>query len=465
MAAWTPVPGSATPYAHVHVWRVFTATKELSPMPAQRPRVVVIGAGFGGLNAARTLRRADVDVLVIDQHNFHTFQPLLYQVATAGLDAGDIAHQVRGIFRAQRNLRFLMGRVTAVDWETRSVELESGAREAFDYLVIGAGAVYHDFGTPGVFDHGFVLKSLHEAVALRSHMLRQFERAAADPGHVERGGLTFVIVGAGPTGVEMAGAMVELFDRVLPSDYPELDVGRAKVVLLEMTDRVLAPYGERSRAYAERVLRARGVDVRLGTAVAEVHQDHVVLADGERLATHTLIWAAGVRAHPLADVLGAPLGRASRVALAHDLSLADHPEAFVIGDMAGPIGEDGTVYPQVAQVAIQQGKHAAATILRRLRGEGGTPFAYADRGQMAIIGRSAGVAELSRRLGGFRFTGFLGWLSWLFIHLVYLPGHQNRVNAFTNWTVNFLTYERHARLILDEETPRDEQVGRGTIEG
>jgi NADH:ubiquinone reductase (H+-translocating) len=434
-------------------------------VPTPRPRVVIVGAGFGGLNAARALRRADVDVLVIDQHNFHTFQPLLYQVATAGLDAGDIAHQVRGIFARQRNVRFLMARVGAVDWDAREVALESGSREPFDYLIVAAGAVYHDFGTPGVFEHGFVLKSLHEAVALRSHMLRQFERAAADEGHIDRGGLTFVIVGAGPTGVEMAGAMVELFDRVLPKDYPELDVGRAKVVLLEMTDHVLTPYGERSRAYAERVLRRRGVDLRLGTAVEEVHADHVVLAGGERLGTSTLIWAAGVRAHPIAEALRTPLGRASRVELLPDLSLPDRPHAFVVGDMAGTTGVDGTLHPQVAQVAIQQGKHAAATIIRRLRGEEGRPFAYADRGQMAIIGRSAGVAELSRRLGGFRFTGFLGWLSWLFIHLIYLPGHQNRVNAFTNWTFNFLTYERHARLILDEETPRDEQVGRGTIVG
>jgi NADH:ubiquinone reductase (H+-translocating) len=434
-------------------------------MPPHRPRVLVIGAGFGGLNAARALAREPVDVLVIDQHNFHTFQPLLYQVATAGLDAGDIAHQVRGIFRRQRNVRFLMGRVEAVDWIAKEVELRGGERHAFDYLVAAAGAVYHDFGTPGVFDHGFVLKSLHEAVALRSHVLRQFERAANDPDHALHGGLTFVIVGAGPTGVEMAGAMVELFDRVLPADYPELDLSRAKVVLLEMLDTVLAPYGEASRRYAERVLRRRGVDVRLGTAVKEVHDDHVLLGDGERLETRTLIWAAGIRAHPLADALGAPLGRGARVELAPDLSLHDHPEAFVVGDMAGATGADGTVFPQVAQVAIQQGKHAAATIARRLRGEPGTAFRYADRGQMAIIGRSAGVAELSRRLGGFRFTGFVGWLAWLFIHLVYLPGHQNRINAFTNWTVNFFTYERHARLILDEETPRDEQVGRGTIVG
>jgi NADH:ubiquinone reductase (H+-translocating) len=432
---------------------------------AARARVVIVGAGFGGLNAARALRNAPVDVLVIDQHNFHTFQPLLYQVATAGLDAGDIAHQVRGIFRRQRNVRFLMGRVTGVSWDDRAVVLADGERVPFDYLVVAAGAVYHDFGTPGVFTHGFVLKTVHEAVALRSHVLRQFELAVADPARAERGGLTFVIVGAGPTGVEMAGAMVELFDRVLVQDYPELDLSRARVVLLEMTDHVLGPYGERSRRYAERVLRERGVDVRLGTVVAAVEADHVVLADGERLETRTLIWAAGVRGHPLAAALGVSVGRGGRVDVAADLSLPGHPEAFVVGDLAGITGDGDAAHPQVAQVAIQQGRHAARTILRRLAGEVGTPFRYADRGQMAIIGRSAGVAELSRRLGGFRFKGFLGWLAWLFIHLVYLPGHQNKVNAFTNWTYNFFTYERHARLILDEETPRDSQPGRGTVRG
>jgi NADH:ubiquinone reductase (H+-translocating) len=433
--------------------------------PASRPRVVVVGAGFGGLNVARALARAHVDVVVIDQHNFHTFQPLLYQVATAGLDAGDVAHQVRGIFRRQRNLRFLMGRVEEIDLARRTLRLGDGTLLPYDFLVIAAGAVYDDFGVPGVFEHGFVLKSLHEAVALRSHILRQFERAAADGRARDDGSLTFAIVGAGPTGVEMAGALVELFDRVLPHDYPELDLGAAKVVLIEMTQSVLGPYGESSRRYAERTLRRRGVDLRLGTAVEAVHDDHVVLRGGERLPTRTLIWAAGVRSHPLADALGVPLGRGARVSVAADLSLSEHPEVFVIGDMAGAVGDDGVLYPQVAQVAIQGGKHAAACIVGRLRGEAGRPFRYRDRGQMAIIGRSAGVAELSRRLGGFRFRGFTGWLAWLFIHLVYLPGHQNRVNAFTNWTVNFFTYERHARLILDEEMRRDEAVGRGTVEG
>jgi NADH:ubiquinone reductase (H+-translocating) len=432
---------------------------------APRPRVVVVGAGFGGLNVARGLARAPVDVLVVDQHNFHTFQPLLYQVATAGLDAGDVAHQVRGIFRRQRNVRFLMGRVEEVDLERRVLRLRDGTTLSYDFLVVAAGAVYDDFGVPGVFRHGYVLKSLHEAVALRSHVLRQFERAVADPDAAHDGSLTFAIVGAGPTGVEMAGALVELFDRVLPHDYPELDLRAAKVVLIEMTQAVLGPYSEPSRRYAERVLRQRGVELRLGAVVEAVHDDHVVLRGGERLPTRTLIWAAGVRSHPLADGLGVPLGRGARVPVAADLSLAARPEVFVIGDMAGAVGDDGVPYPQVAQVAIQGGKHVAATIARRLRGESATPFRYRDRGQMAIIGRSAGVAELSRRLGGFRFKGFTGWLAWLFIHLVYLPGHQNRVNAFTNWTVNFFTYERHARLILDEEMPRDEAVGRGTVEG
>lgn len=376
-----------------------------------------------------------------------------------------MAHQVRGTFRRRRNVGFLMGRVQAVDWEARTVTLMDGERVAFDFLVVGAGAVYHDFGIPGVFEHGFVLKSLHEAVALRSHILRQFEQAVRDPEHVDAGGLNFVIVGAGPTGVEMAGALVELFDRVLPRDYPELDLAHARVILLEMAPYVLAQYGERSRAYTERVLRRRGVDVRLETAVRAVERDHVILADGARISTHTLVWAAGIRGHPLAEALGVPIGAGGRVPTLPDLSLEGHPEGFVAGDLCGLPAADGRPYPQVAQVAIQQGKHAARSIVARLRGEASAPFRYRDRGQMAIIGRSAGVAELSRRLGGFRFTGFMGWLAWLFIHLVYLPGHQNKVNAFTTWAYNYLTYDRHARLILDEETPREQLVGRGTVRG
>jgi NADH:ubiquinone reductase (H+-translocating) len=426
-----------------------------------RHRVLVVGAGFGGLAVARSLRRTEVDVTLVDQHNFHTFQPLLYQVATAGLSAEDVAHQIRGIVRVHGNVRFRMGRVSDFDLDRRRVLLDDGEALSYDSLVLAAGAVYGDYGIPGVLEHAFMLKSLHEAVDLRSHIIRQFEAAALDERASDEGRLTFAIAGAGPTGVEMAGALVELF-AVVRKDYPELAGTRPRVVLIEPTGAVLPPYTPATRAYAERTLRRRGVEVRLETAVRRVAPEWIELGDGEVLSTRTLIWAAGVRAHPLTERLGVPLGPGGRVPVSAHLHLPDRPEVFVIGDAAGVLGDDGRPHPQVAQVAIQMGKHVGRTILERLRGSTSAPFRYRDRGQMAIIGRSAGVAELSRQLGGGRFGGFLGWLAWLFVHLIYLPGHQNRVNAMATWIYNFFTYDRHARLVLDRREQAAEAVRTAT---
>jgi len=440
-----------------------------------RPQVVVVGAGFAGLSVVRGLRGAGVDVTLIDQRNHHTFQPLLYQVATAALDAGDVAHQVRDVLRDAPYARFRMARVVGVDLAERQLTLRSGDDAspsydtlAYDQLVLAPGAVYHDFGVPGVRDHAFVLKSVAEASALRGHLLRRFERAAqaasaghhgaeTDDGVTEHdGALDVVIVGAGPTGVEMAGALVELFQRVLPSDYPELDLRRARVVLLEAFPHVLGPYHPATRDYAARVLRARGVDLRTGAVVREVTADRVHLADGSSLPYGTLVWAAGVRAHPLAEVLGVPLDRGGRVPVDDDLSLPSHPEVWLAGDIVGPVGTAGA-HPQVAQVAKQQGAHVAAGVRARLAGRPTRPFTYRDLGNMAIIGRSAGVAELSPALGGLRMRGLPGWLAWLFIHLVHLPGHQNRLRAFIGWAIEWFTYDRHARLILE---PHDRDLDR-----
>lgn len=414
-----------------------------------RPRVIIVGAGFAGLNAAKELKHAAVDILMVDQNNYHTFQPLLYQVATAGLDVSDVAHQVRDIFRRQGNLRFRQGTVAGVDWHEKELLLEDGARLRYDYLILAAGAVYNDFGVPGVKRFGYMIKSLAEANTLRSHILRCFERASADPSLVERGALTFVLVGAGPTGVEMAGALVELLDRIVPLDFPELDTFEPRVILLEMADQVLAPFRRRSQRYTERVLRERGVDVRLGAQVAEVRASDVVLASGESLPTQTLIWAAGVRGHPLAERLDLELTDGHCIRTEEDLSIPGHPEAFAVGDLSGAVDENGTPYPQVAQVAIQQGRHATRMIRSALDGAPRKRFHYADRGMMAIIGRNAGVAELSRRFGGFALRGLIGWLGWLFLHLLYLPGFKNRVSTLVSWIYNYLTFERHARLILD----------------
>ncbi|MCA9838969.1 MAG: NAD(P)/FAD-dependent oxidoreductase [Trueperaceae bacterium] len=421
-----------------------------------RPRVIIIGAGFAGLNAAKALKNAPVDVLMLDKNNYHTFQPLLYQVATAGLEVGDIAMQVRHIFRKQANFRFRQATVTDVNWDTKEVIVRGGESLSFDYLIIAAGAIYNNFGVKGVYEHGFMLKSLTEAANLRSHMLKQFELASSHPELIETGLLNFVIVGAGPTGVEMAGALAELLDRVLPKDYPELDLNRAKIILLEMTDKVLLPYSKETQAYTQKVLENLNVDIRFKTTVAEVMPDAVKLKDGSSIPTQTLIWAAGVRAHPLVENLGLELDRGFRAKVNPDLSLPDKPYAFMVGDMAAAKDKLGELLPQVATVAIQQGKHVGKQIRRLQEGQRTKVFEYFDKGSMAIIGRNAGVAELSKNLGGFHLRGFLGWLGWLFIHLIYLPGHQNKANALLEWAYNYFTYDRHVRLITYMKTSEGE---------
>lgn len=425
-----------------------------------RPRVVVVGAGFAGLNVVKRLERAPVDVLLVDQHNHHTFQPLLYQVATAQLEAGDVAHQVRAVLQGQDNARFRQGTVDGVDWDARTLRLAGGGEVAFDQLVIAPGAIYADFGVPGVRDHGFFLKSLSEAVNLRSHVLRRFEEASADPEAVENGALTFVIVGAGPTGVEMAGALSELIYRALPADYPELDLSRARIVLLEMMDAVLPPFSDRSQRHAHRVLERKGVEVRLRTAVNEVRRDGAELDDGSFLPTRTLIWAAGVEAHPLAQALGVETTKGGRIVVEDDLSLPERPYAWAAGDVAASKDDDGALHPQLAPVAIQHGQTVAANIVARLEGRGTKPFAYFDKGTMAIVGRNSGVAEVSRRLGGFHFRGFVGWLAWLFVHLISLPGHRNRLGAFASWAWEYLSFDRHARLITEMAPSPAEVAGR-----
>ena len=324
-------------------------------MSSRKPQVVIIGAGFGGLKAARALKNAPVDVLLVDARNHHTFQPLLYQVATAALDPEEIAHSVRGIFHGQRNVRFRMARVTGVDWAAKQVATESGDAIPFDYLVLAAGAVTNDFGVPGVRDHAFGLKSLDEAVALRGHIMRQFELADANPALIDSGALTFVVVGGGPTGVEMAGALAELFEHVLARDFPRIDRARARVILLEAGERLLLPFHPSLSANTLNVLRARGVDVRFAQAVVEAGADGVRLKSGEFIQSRTVVWGAGVKASPLAAMLGAEQTRGGRLVVNGDLSLPAHPEAFVIGDMAAGKDAGGALYPQLAQAAMQSG--------------------------------------------------------------------------------------------------------------
>ena len=418
----------------------------------RRHRVVVVGAGFGGLAVAKGLAGSPVDVVVVDANNFHTFQPLLYQVATAGLDADDIAHPVRGIVARHRNADVRLGRVTRVDLDARRVDLEEGPSLEYDHLVLAAGAVTNTYGIPGVAEHGFGLKSISDALALRSHVLRQFERAAVSPQLIDDGALTVVVAGGGPTGVELAGGITELVERVLAKDFPSLDVRRSRVVLVEPTDRLLGAFPRSLSQSARRTLARRGVEVLLGVGVAGADEKSVELTDGTVVPTATLVWTAGVTASPLARVVADQLGeqalaRGGRIVVEPDLTLPGHPEVSVIGDLAAATDRDGEPLPQLAPVAVQAGSRVAHNIVASLEGRPTADFRYVDRGSMATIGRHAAVAQLP---GGIRLRGTIGWLSWLLLHLVMLVGFRNRVNVLVNWAWSYLTYDRASRLILDE---------------
>ncbi len=428
------------------------------------PHVVVVGAGFGGLKAAREL--ADVAeerplrVTLVDRRNHHTFQPLLYQVATSGLQPQDVGYPLRSLFGRSRFTRrhsgvdVRLGEVVGVDREARTVHMADGADLAYDQLVVAAGAVTADFGLPGVEEHGFGLKSIAEALALRDHVLRRFEEAdVLPPDELPEGQLTFVVGGGGPTGVELAGALAELVGDVLSRDYPHLDLDRVRIVLLEMADRLLLAFHEESGAYARRALEDRGVEVRTGAAVTRAEPGRVVLEGGEEIPARTFVWVAGVRAASLGDQLGAGTTTAGRVEVTPTLHLPDDPRVHVIGDVAAARDADGELLPQLAPVALQQGEYVAGRIAALLDGTADdTPFAYFDKGTMATIGRHDAVTELP--FGGLRYGGFLGWLSWLGLHLLFLIGFRNRVAVLLSWLWNYMTYDRAARLILHTDRSR-----------
>jgi NADH dehydrogenase len=417
-----------------------------TPSPSsERPHVVIVGAGFAGLEAAKSLRDAPVRVTLVDRNNYHKFQPLLYEVAMAGLEPDDIAHNVRNIFQGNGTVNFRLGTVVGIDTTLQQVHLHGSEPLSYDHLILAAGAVSTDFGIPGVEEHAYPLKNVPDAVNLRNRVLRQFERYDRQREGAGEGALTFVIVGGGPTGVEMAGAFVELFD-TLNGDFTEFDTReQAQCLLLEMEDYLLPPYKSPQREYTRQVLEARGVDVRTNTAVERVAADQVHLADGPIIPTQTLVWAAGVKASPVANMVDAEQAWDDRVVVNPDLTVPECPNVYAVGDMAAIEGEDG-YEPQLAQVAIQSGRHAADQIQRRLRD--GTPerFEYWDLGQMATIGRNAAVAEFT---GGIAFRGFIAWFLWVVIHIAKLVGFRNRLSALVNWAYNYFTYNRSARLILD----------------
>lgn len=426
-----------------------------------KPRVVIIGAGFGGLSLAKSLRKVPVDVLLIDRNNYHTFQPLLYQVATAGLEAEEIASAVRGIFHKQSNFQFLLGEVRDIDRANKAVVLANEERISYDYLVLSAGATTNYFGVEGAEENSFPLKSLTDAVNLRSHLIACFEKADQHPAHRDDGTLNMVVVGGGPTGVEMAGALCELINKVFRKDFPDLPIQKAQVFLLEAASQLLTPYSEASQRYALKQLEKRGVQVMLENQVIRATNSEVVLKSGQSIPTQTLIWAAGIRANPLVEMLNLPTTRGDRLVVNEDLSLPDQPEIFAIGDIAACIDENGLLYPQVAPVAQQGAEHVARQISLRLEGKPPTIFRYKDRGIMATIGRNAAVSELSI---GLRNTGFIAWIMWLGLHLIQLIGFRNRLNVLLNWAWNYFTYDRSARLIMPAEPSEKTAINRTVID-
>lgn len=414
-------------------------------MRQTRPTVVIVGAGFGGLRAARALRKAPVQVVLLDRNNYHLFQPLLYQVATAGLEPEQIAKPVRAILRGQENFDFRMVDVTGVDLAARRLGTSAGPI-AYDYLMLAVGGETNYFGLESVATHGFGLKGIPEAVAIRNHVLTTFEQAMleSDP-EKRRARLTFVVVGGGPTGVEMAGALSELIRLVLVKDYPRLNLKDVRVLLLEATDRLLATMPERLRDAAAATLWRKHVDVRFGATVEDFDGARVRLKSGEVIPAHTLIWAAGAQASRLATQLGLPTARQGRVAVEATLQVPGHPEVYVLGD-AAHFEQDGATLPMVAPVAIQMATTAAANITRALRGEPLAPFRYRDQGTLATIGRNAAVADVF----GLQLRGFPAWVMWLVVHIIQLIGFRNKLFVLLNWAWDYFFYERAVRLITPD---------------
>jgi NADH dehydrogenase len=427
-------------------------------------RVVVVGAGFGGLNAAQTLAKAPVQVTVIDRKNFHTFQPLLYQVATAGLSPGEIAAPIRSIFRSRNNVEVLLAEVTGFDLERRLVETPE-QNIPYDYLIVAAGASHAYFGHDEWEPLAPGLKTVEDAIEIRRRVLLAFELAERQSLFGDKSSpLTFVVVGGGPTGVELAGTLAEICRHALTHEFRSIDPARAHIVLVEGGPRVLAAYPEDLSRSAEEQLRHLGVEVRTSTMVTQVAPGAVQMGD-TRLSASVVLWAAGVAASPLGKKLGAAVDRAGRVLVQPDLSLPGHPEVFVIGDLASLKDEHGKLLPGVAPVAIQQGRFVAKLIRKEVEAFG-TPlsrrplavqgeesysrpiFHYWDKGSLATIGRSAAVAEFGR----IHISGFLAWLSWLFVHIWFLIGFQNRLLVFIRWAFSYFTYERGARLITGNQS-------------
>ena len=410
------------------------------------PHVVIVGGGFGGLSAAQALRKAATSVTVVDRHNHHLFQPLLYQVATATLSPGDIASPIRWILRKNRNTRVLLGDVRTIDLTSRRIVLEDGSSIDYDYLIVATGTSHTYFGHDEWARYAPALKTLEDALAVRRRILVAFERAEreTDPARQQQL-LTFVLVGGGPTGVELAGTLAEIA-RQTRAEFRNIDTRSTRIVLVEAGPTILASFAPTLRAAARAALLRLRIEVRENTKVTAIDEKGVVFGE-DRLDAGTVLWTAGVAASPVTATLGVPRDRAGRVIVEKDLSIPGHPEVFVIGDAAALVDAKGQGLPGVAQVAMQGGVHAARTILRRLQGQPSRAFEYDDRGSMAIIGRGSAIADIR----GVRFSGPLAWLAWLFLHIFELIGFRNRLLVMIEWASAYFTRQRSVRLITYQD--------------
>ena len=418
-------------------------------MASASPRVLLLGGGFAGVGAAQKLKDAKAEVVVVDRHDYHTFQPLLYQLATGLLETTAVGHSLRDLLEGQENTTFHKSTVTAIDLDAREVRFAELDPVTYDYLVFGLGAEVTFFGTEGAAEHAFPMYTLPHAVRLKEHLLERWEAADRDPGLIDDGALNVVVVGGGPTGVETAGAVAELYRAAFAKDYPAVQQDRARVILVEAGPELFGMFKPKLREYAAKALADRTVEVITGQAVASVAPTRVTLKSGDELKAHTLVWGAGLQGNPLVQTLGLELQRGNRIGVGPDLAIPDHPEVYVLGDAAAIVDEKTQqVLPQLGSVALQSGEHAGETIARRIAGKQTKPFKYRDKGTMATIGRGAAVVQM---LGGRTITGKKAQVAWGAVHLALLPTNEDRAKAVVDWAGATFTHQRAGRITVGSD--------------
>ena len=412
-----------------------------------RPRVLVVGGGFAGIGAAQKLKKSDVDVVLVDKHDYHTFQPLLYQVATGLLEQTAVGHPIRDLVHKQPNARVHQDTVTAIDLDAREVHFSELEPLSYDYLVLGLGAEVNFFGVDGASEHAFPLYTLADAVRLKSHVLKTWEAADRKPALIDDGALNIVVVGGGPTGIETAGALAELYHGVFPKDYPDVPPEQARITLVEAGPVLFPMFKPNIRTYTEKALAKRGVEVLTGEVVASIEPRRVTLKSGTVLEAHTLVWGAGLQGNRLVQSLGLELGRGNRIGVDEELRVPAHPEVYAVGDVAAITdAKTDQVLPQLGSVALQAGEHAGETIARRVAGKATKPFKYRDKGTMATIGRGSAVVQM---LGGRTMKGKTAQLAWGTVHLALLPTNEDRAKAVVDWAGAAFTHERSGRIRVD----------------